>query len=137
MVDVTYLNPPGLPPAQGLYSHAGSAPAGAKLVFIAGQLSVSRSGDLVGVGDFEAQYRQVFANMGDVLGGLGLRFRNVVKFTTLFTRAEDIDAFMRLRAETFPAYFDGTIYPPNTIHVVARLVKPEFLFEVEAVAASD
>jgi hypothetical protein len=29
------------------------------------------------------------------------------------------------------------VFPPNTIHVVARLVKPEFLFEVEAVAAHD
>jgi enamine deaminase RidA (YjgF/YER057c/UK114 family) len=136
MVDVTYHNPPGMPPAQGLYSHAGSAPAG-RLVFVAGQLSVSRSGEIVGVGDFEAQYRQVFTNIGDVLGALGLGFPSVVKFTTLFTRAEDIDAFMRLRAETFPGFFGGDVFPPNTIHVVARLVKPEFLFEVETVAAHD
>lgn len=132
---VEYLNPKGTAPAQGLYSHAGRAPAG-NLLFIAGQLSVSRQGDIVGVDDFEAQFRQIFSNMKDVLGGLGLGFSNVVKFTTFFTRADDIDLFMRLRAETFPEMFGGEPFPPNTILVVSRLVKPEFLLEVEAVAAA-
>lgn len=133
---VEYLNPPNTAPAQGLYSHVGVAPAG-KTLFIAGQLSVSRSGQIVGVNDFDAQFRQVFANMGDVLSGMGLQFGHVVKFTTLFTRASDIDSFMRLRAEAFPGMFGGTQYPPNTIMVIHRLVKPEFLLEIEAIASTE
>jgi len=130
-----YLNPEGTAPAQGLYSHAGRA-RGGDLVMIAGQLSVSRDGAIVGVNDFEAQFRQVFSNMKDVLTGIGLDFRHVMKFTTIFTRAEDIDLFMKLREETFPSFFGVQPYPPNTILVVSRLVKPEFLFELEAVATS-
>lgn len=132
---VEYIDPKNTPPAQGLYSHVGVAPAG-KTLFIAGQLAVDRSGKIVGVGDFDAQFRQIFENLGDVLGGMGLGFRNIVKFSTFFTRASDIDSFMRLRAETFPGLFGGTKYPPNTILVIDRLVKPEFLLEIEAVAST-
>ena len=133
---VEYIDPENTAPAQGLYSHVGVAPAG-KTLFIAGQLSVARSGEIVGIDDFDAQFRQVLANLGDVLSGMSLGFRNVVKFTTLFTRASDIEAFMRLRAEAFPALFGGTKFPPNTILVINRLVKPEFLLEIEAVASTE
>jgi enamine deaminase RidA (YjgF/YER057c/UK114 family) len=49
--------------------------------------------------------------------------------------SQDIETFMRLRAETFPSWYgEGRPFPPNTILVVDRLVKEDFLFEVEAVA---
>jgi hypothetical protein len=41
---------------------------------------------------------------------------------------------MRVRAELFPRLFGGTRYPPNTLLIVDRLVKEDFLVEVEAVA---
>ncbi|MEM1288295.1 MAG: RidA family protein [Pseudomonadota bacterium] len=132
---VEYLNPPNTAPAQGLYSHIGVARAD-KVFHIAGQLSVDLAGNIVGRHDFEAQYTQVFQNMRDVLNGVGLDFPNVVKFTTLFVRSQDIELFMRLRAETFPKWFSGDVFPPNTILVIDRLVKEDFLFEVEAVAQS-
>ena len=130
---VDYLNPPGCAPAQGLYSHIGVAKP-EKVFHIAGQLSVNLDGEVVGRHDFEAQYAQVFQNMRDVLNGVGLDFPNVVKFTTLFVRSQDIELFMKLRAETFPGWFGGDVFPPNTILVIDRLVKEDFLFEVEAVA---
>lgn len=130
---VRYIDPPGTAPAQGLYSHIGVAEPG-RLLFIAGQLSVGPDGGVVGRNDFEAQFRQVFANLGDVLQGVGADFGNIVKFTTLFVRSQDIEPFMRLRAELFPRLFGGNAFPPNTILVIDRLVKEDFLFEVEAVA---
>ena len=133
---VEYINPENTAPAQGLYSHVGVAPAG-KTLFIAGQLSVSRSGEIVGVEDFDAQFHQIFSNLEDVLNGMNIGFRNVVKFTTIFTRASDIASFMRLRAAAFPQMFGGTLYPPNTIIVIDRLVKPEFLLEIEAIASTE
>lgn len=133
---VEYLNPADVAPAQGLYSHVGRAPAGG-LMFIAGQLAVNHAGEIVGVSDFERQYRQVFSNLKEVLHGVGIDFGNIVKFTTIFTRAEDIDLFMKLRAESFPVMFGGNTFPPNTIIVVNRLVKAEFLLEVEAVACAE
>lgn len=131
---VTHVNPPGTAPAQGLYSHAGVVNGG-RSAYIAGQLSVSLSGEVVGKGDFPAQFAQVFANMGDVLRGLGGDWRSVAKFTTYLVHSQDIPLFMAERAVLFPRLFGGPPYPPNTLLIVDRLVKEEFLIEVEAVAA--
>lgn len=130
---IEYQNPPGAGPAQGLYTNVTIVPAG-PTVHIAGQLSVAKDGGVVGKGDFEAQMRQVFSNMGDVLNGLNLSFNHVIKFTTYMVHAQDIEIFMRVRAELFPQLFSGQQFPPNTLLVVDRLVKEDFLFEVEAVA---
>ena len=80
---VTYIDPPRAAPAQGLYSHAAKVSAG-DLYFIAGQLSVGADGQVVGKNDFEAQFKQVFENLGVVLEGLGVSYDHVAKFTTYF-----------------------------------------------------
>jgi len=129
---VDYIDPPEAPPAQGLYSHAARVSAG-DLYFIAGQLAVAKDGSIVGRHDFEAQFRQVFENLGIVLKGLGVTYDQVAKFTTYFVHSQDIEKFMALRRELFPKIFKGGKYPPNTICVIDRLVKEEFLLEVEAV----
>ncbi|WP_033455946.1 RidA family protein [Bordetella bronchiseptica] len=129
---VQYLNPEGAAPAQGLYSHATRVRAG-DLYFVAGQLAVGRDGAVAGVGDFEAQFDQVFGNLRDVLAGLGIDFNDVAKFTTYLVHSQDIPRFMRKRAELFPTLFAGKAYAPNTLLIVDRLVKEEFLIEVEAV----
>jgi enamine deaminase RidA (YjgF/YER057c/UK114 family) len=76
----------------------------------------------------------VFENMGVVLAGLGVSFDEVAKFTTYFVHSQDIEQFMRLRSELFPRIFRNGKFPPNTICVIDRLVKEDFLLEVEAVA---
>ncbi|MBI1396704.1 MAG: RidA family protein [Betaproteobacteria bacterium] len=135
MSRVEYLNPPATPPAQGLYSHVGRVSPGS-LLFVAGQLSIDGSGAVVGRHDFAAQFRQVFDNLGAVLAGAGSGFDDVVRFTTYLVHAQDIEPFMTLRAELFPRIFRGPLYPPNTLLVVDRLVKEDFLIEVEAIAAT-
>lgn len=133
---IAYLNPPNTCPAQGLYSHATEVPAG-RTLYIAGQLSVGLDGRVVGKNDFEAQMRQVLDNLGAVLEGTGLTYNNIVKFTTYLVHSQDIEKFMMVRAEMFPKLFGGTVYPPNTLLMVDRLVKEEFLIEIEAVAYAD
>src|SRR5690242_3357288 len=95
---VQYLNPEGACPAQGLYSHVGKVDSG-PLLFIAGQLAVDGNGGVVGRHDFDAQFAQVFANLGAVLKGCGGGYQDVVKFTTYLVHSQDIDKFMRLRAQ--------------------------------------
>jgi enamine deaminase RidA (YjgF/YER057c/UK114 family) len=97
-------------------------------------LAVGKEGEVVGKQDFEAQFKQVFSNMQAVLAGLGITFDHVAKFTTYFVHSQDIEKFMALRAKHFPTMFKSSKYPPNTICVIDRLVKEDFLFEVEAVA---
>ena len=130
---VAYLNPPSSTPPAGMYSHVARMAAG-ELAFIAGQVAVDRSGASVGVGDVAAQVNQVFANIGDILKDLGADFEQVVQLTTYLTGADSIPAFMSARSVLFPKLFPGGKYPPNTLLVVNRLVKPEFLIEVEAIA---
>ena len=132
-LNVRYIDPPGAPPAQGLYSHAARVSAGA-LYFIAGQLAVDDEGRVVGKNDFERQFHKVFENLGTVLKGLGCTFDDVAKFTTYFVHSQDIEKFMKLRAEQFPKLFQGGKFPPNTICVIDRLVKEDFLLEIEAIA---
>ena len=127
---VEYLNPPGACAAQGLYSHVGKA---GNLLFVAGQLAVAADGGVAGVGDFDAQFHQVFDNLKAVLDGVGCDFNDVVKFTTFMVHSQDIPSFMRLRAERFPTMFKTNVYPPNTLLMIDRLVKEEFLIEVEAI----
>ena len=130
---VSCVNPPSAPPVQGMYSHVARVAPG-ELAFIAGQVAIDAKGNPVGVGDVGSQVEQVFANLGVILGELGVGFEAVVQFTTYLTRADSIPAFMTARAALFPRLFPGGKYPPNTLLVVDRLVKPEFLLEVEAIA---
>jgi hypothetical protein len=58
----------------------------------------------------------------------------VARFQTFLTHAADIEGFMQARREVFPRYFPDGVYPPNTILVVSRLVQPELLVEIEAMA---
>lgn len=130
---VQYINPEAAGPAQGLYSHVARVEAGT-LYFIAGQVASGRDGAVVGKGDFDRQCRQVFENLGTVLRGLDLGFDDVAKLTTYLVHSQDIERFMKVRGELYPTLFSGRAYPPNTLLIVDRLVKEEFLVEIEAVA---
>ncbi len=131
---VKYENPPGACPAQGLYSHVTRVRQGDTL-YIAGQLSVAPDGSVAGKADFAKQFETVFANLGDVLKGCGCGYNDIVKFTTYLVHSQDIEKFMGLRAALFPKIFKGPLYPPNTLLIVDRLVKEEFLIEVEAIVS--
>jgi enamine deaminase RidA (YjgF/YER057c/UK114 family) len=130
---VTYVNPPSAPPVQGMYSHVARMAPG-ELAFIAGQVAIDAKGNPVGVGDLAAQVNQVFENLGKILKDLGTDFESVVQFTTYLTNADGIPTWMSARSALFPKLFPGGKYPPNTLLVIDRLVKPEFLLEIEAIA---
>jgi enamine deaminase RidA (YjgF/YER057c/UK114 family) len=122
-----------LGPTFGMYSH-GMVAAGGEIVVVAGQVAADRAGKLVGPGDAAAQTKQAFENVRAVLEAAGSSMRQIVRFQTFLTHAADIDAFMKARQEVFPRYFPDGVYPPNTILVVSRLVLPELLVEIEAMA---
>jgi len=130
---VTYLNPPSAPPVQGMYSHVARMAPG-ELAFIAGQVAIDAMGNPVGVGDLSLQVDQVFANLGLILKDLGTDFESIVQFTTFLTQADSIPTWFSARSAIFPKLFPGGKYPPNTLLVIDRLVRPEFLLEVEAIA---
>ena len=122
-----------LGPTLGMYSHGMVAPGG-EIVVVAGQVGMDRSGRLAGPGDVGAQTRQTFENIRAVLEAAGATMGQVARFQTFLTHAADIEGFMQARREVFPRYFPDGVYPPNTILVVSRLVLPELLVEIEAMA---
>jgi enamine deaminase RidA (YjgF/YER057c/UK114 family) len=132
-LEIQRFNPPEMGAPLGLYKQITRTRA-SEVVYIAGQLAADRAGAVVGKGDFEAQMRQVFANIAAALGSVGGSFANVAKFTTYLVHSQDIETFMRVRKELFPALFPAGDYPPNTLLIVDRLVQEEFLIEVETTA---
>lgn len=122
-----------LGPTLGMYSHGVVAPGG-EIVVVAGQVGVDRAGRLQGPGDVGAQTKQAFENIRAVLEAAGSGMTQIVRLQTFLTHAADIEGFMQARREVFPRYFPDGVYPPNTLLVVSRLVQPELLVEVEAMA---
>ena len=85
--------------------------------------------------DFDAQAARVFANVRLALESAGASWKNVVQFTTYLTDAKWIEGFMAYRRREFPRMYAGAPYPPNTLLIIDRLVREEFLIEVQAIAA--
>jgi 2-iminobutanoate/2-iminopropanoate deaminase len=121
-----------LGPPLGLYSHGMTAGPG-ELVVVAGQVGMA-AGQVVGPGDVGRQTRQALANVDAVLRAAGASMHDVVRLQTFLTNADDIEGFMAARREVFPGYFPDGVYPPNTLLIVSRLVNPELLVEIEAMA---
>jgi len=127
---VSYHNPPGLGEPLGKYSHVSSAKG---LTFVAGQVGIHVDGSLAGP-DLPAQMRQTFANIDAALKARGGSVANVMKFTTYLTDASLIAPFYETREQVFAELYPDGAYPPNTLLVIDRLVRPEYLIEIEAVA---
>ncbi|MBY0508594.1 MAG: RidA family protein [Rhodospirillaceae bacterium] len=132
--EIEIYNPKELGEPLGQYTHMARVKA-KELLFIAGMLSANRSGEIVGVDDFDAQCRQIFANVETALKSAGATFENVVQFTTYLVHSQDIPKFMKFRLREFPKLFPNGVYPPNTLLIVDRLVQEPFLVEVQTIAA--
>jgi 2-iminobutanoate/2-iminopropanoate deaminase len=103
---------------------------GGRLVYVSGQVTRDATGNIVGKGDIAAQARQVFQNLRQVLQAAGGDLQDLMKITTYITKPEDFPAVAQVRAEVF----QGEL-PASTLIVVKGLFHPDFLIEVEGVAA--
>jgi enamine deaminase RidA (YjgF/YER057c/UK114 family) len=126
---VRYVNPAGLAKSPR-YSHVVEVSRG-RLVFISGQVAQDAAGNLVGAGDFSAQTRQVFENLKTALAASGATFKDVVKLTSYIVDMSQIEKYREIRTE----YLKGNREPPTSTTVaVPRLVREDYLLEVEAIA---
>jgi enamine deaminase RidA (YjgF/YER057c/UK114 family) len=132
--DVKMLNPDSMGKPLGQYSQIARA-RGGELVFIAGQLATDKAGNLVGADDFDAQCRQVYANIETALKAVGGGWKNVVQFTTYLVHSQDVPKLRAFRQREFGKFFPDGAYPPNTLLIIDRLVSESYLIEVQTVAA--
>lgn len=102
------------------------------LLFISGQSAIDLQGQIVGVGDFEAQAQQVFENLERVLRAGGSSLKNVVKVTIFLTDMRYFDRIVELRGRWFTPP-----YPADTIVEVRSLYSRDAMIEMEAVAVVD
>lgn len=126
------INPRDLPTPQ-TYTQVVIA-SGTRLVFVAGQEPEDIDGNLVGEGDFAAQARQVFANLGRALAAAGVDASQVAKITIYvvgYKRDEHLPIIEAARMSLF-----GDHKPVDTLLGVAAL-SPGYLIEVDAVAVAD
>lgn len=128
--NVRFINPPELAPTPG-YTHVVEA-TGGRTIYVSGQVALDRSGGVVGEGDLEAQARRVFENLNAALVAAGAGFGDVVKLGYYLTDISRIGEVRGVRDE----YVDTGNPPASTAVEVRRLVREEFLIEVEAVAVA-
>jgi 2-iminobutanoate/2-iminopropanoate deaminase len=103
-----------------------------EFLFISGQAPIDETGQIVGVGDFDAQAEQVFANLERVLRAGGSSFTNVIKVTIFLRDMSNFPKIVELRGR----YFTPP-YPADTIVEVTSLYSPDALIEIEAIAVAD
>jgi 2-iminobutanoate/2-iminopropanoate deaminase len=124
----TTLDPPQIHPPFAPYSHGVVVPAGQKLVLCSGQLGIDIDGTVPpGCGD---QAQLCFAAIAAILGEAGLDLSHVVKLNAYVTGREHLPAYMAVRNRLFPAPF-----PASTLMIVSGFARPEFVVEIEAIAA--
>ena len=127
MPKLDHLRPSGLHhnPA---YSHVVTA-TGARTIYISGQVSLDKSGNVVGKGDFAAQTTQVFENLKSALAAAGATFDNVVKVTMFVTDMSNIATLRSIRLKYW-----GKNPPASTLVQIGKLALEDFMIEIEAIA---
>ncbi len=122
------FNPPGVAAPAGAYSHGVEVPAGARLLFVAGQVGTNPDGTVPP--DVGAQTDRVFENIKATLAGAGMAMEDVVKLNALLVSPEDLGAFREARNRHL-----GSCRPASTLAIISALASPAFLVEVEVIAA--
>src|SRR5216684_8222648 len=129
---ITRINPPelGTPPG---YSQVVEVRAG-RIIFIAGQTALDSDGNLVGKNDFAAQAEQVFRNLAIALQASGCTAANLVKLTVFLTDMNNLGSYREARNRFF-ASVTPPAAPAVTLVEESKLYGPDFMIEIEAIAA--
>jgi len=119
--------PGHLPTVTRGFSHAWRV---GDLVFVSGQVGIDDQGRVVGQGDMRAQAVQVFENLKTVLVAAGAGLDRIIKLTIFCTDAARAAEVREVRSQ-----YLGDHWPASTLVIVQALGAPEWLVEIEAVAA--
>jgi 2-iminobutanoate/2-iminopropanoate deaminase len=124
------FNPSGVAGPFGTYSHGIEVEGPMRLVFGSGQTGVDTDGRIGE--DIEEQSRLTWRNIEGVLAGAGMRVSDIVQLTMLLVNRGDLSTARAVREE----YLDGH-RPASTLLFVAGLAHPDWLIEIDFVAARD
>jgi 2-iminobutanoate/2-iminopropanoate deaminase len=113
----------------GHFSQATMIEARGRLVFISGMTSRRPDGSIAGIGDIEAQTRQVCENLKAAVEAAGGTMDDICRVDVYVRNMEQFDLIHKVRREYF-----GAPAPASTMVEVTKLASPEYLIEINAIA---
>ena len=122
------LSPTSIHPPFSSYSNGVEVPEGQKLVFCSGQLGITKDGTIPATAGEQADL--CFDNIAAILADAGLGLEHVVRINAFVTGREHLRPYMDVRNARFTHPL-----PASTLMVVSGFARPEFLVEIEVVAA--
>lgn len=122
------INDIGIARQIGNYSDAIEVRPNLRWLLTSGTPGLSLEGNLPA--DIIGQAELAWAHVIRMLGNVGMGVEDIVKATHYLTRAEDIAAYGKVRSR-----FLGDVRPASMLLIVPQLVRPEFLLEIEIIAA--
>lgn len=122
------LAPSTIHPPFAPYSHAVVVPPGQKLVFCSGQLGIAADATIPA--DCRDQTELCFANIKAILAEAGLGLEHIIRINAFVTGREHLKPYMEVRNSLF-----ADPLPASTLVMVSGFARPEFVVEIEVVAA--
>jgi enamine deaminase RidA (YjgF/YER057c/UK114 family) len=123
------LGPSAIRPPFARYSHGIAVPPGHRLVMTSGQLGIAAD-ETIPEGS-EAQAEICFANIAAILAEDGMTLADVIRVNAYVTDRSHMAGYMRARDRQFPGRA-----PASTLMIVGGFTRPEFVVEIEIVAAA-
>jgi 2-iminobutanoate/2-iminopropanoate deaminase len=112
----------------GHFSQATTIEARGRLVFVSGMTARRADGSIAGVGDVEAQTRQVLDNIKAAMEAAGGTLEDVCRVDVYIRNMEHFDTIHKVRRE----YFRPPL-PASTMVEVTKMVSPDYLIEISAI----
>ncbi len=125
---IRFHNPKEIGAPASRYSHGAEAGPGARWLHVSGQVGVDPSGKIVT--GIEAQTERAFRNIEAILKSADMGFDDVVKITAFLLTRDHVPVLRTVRDRLFVK-----TAPASTLFMVAGLAHPDWLVEIEAVAA--
>ena len=113
----------------GHFSQATAIEARGRLAFISGMTARAADGSIVGIGNVEAQTRQVCQNLKAAVEEAGGTLDDICRVDVYVRNMEHFSVIHKVRQEFFKAPL-----PASTMVEVSKMVSPDYLIEISAIA---
>jgi enamine deaminase RidA (YjgF/YER057c/UK114 family) len=113
----------------GVFSQATVIEARGRFVFVSGMTARRPDGSIAGIGDIAAQTRQVCENIKAAVEGAGGKLDDVCRVDVYVRNMEHFEIIHNVRRE----YFKPPL-PASTMVEVTKMVSPDYLIEINAIA---
>jgi 2-iminobutanoate/2-iminopropanoate deaminase len=124
-----HITPKEIRPPFARYSYGVEIPAGHRILVCSGQLGVAPDDRVPAT--VEEQTHLCFRNIGAVLEEAGFTFAHVVRINAFVVAREHLKGYMSARD-----HYVGDPPPASTLMIVSGFSRPEFLVEIEVIAAA-